>query len=83
VTRQAPLAMDAAMFRQLGHRLLDRVAYVDLGPQNSRGFRALTVWLAMRHVGANFNTSRAEVEALPEIAVRVGRDVDAHLRSIV
>jgi aromatic-L-amino-acid/L-tryptophan decarboxylase len=26
--------------------------YVDFGPQNSRGFRALKVWLAMRHVGA-------------------------------
>lgn len=25
--------------------------YVDLGPQNSRGFRALKVWLALRHVG--------------------------------
>jgi len=26
--------------------------YVDLGPQNSRGFRALKVWLALRHAGA-------------------------------
>ena len=26
--------------------------YVDLGPQNSRGFRALKVWLALRQVGA-------------------------------
>ena len=26
--------------------------YVDLGPQNSRGFRALKVWLAMKQVGA-------------------------------
>lgn len=26
--------------------------YVDLGPQNSRGFRALKVWLALKHVGA-------------------------------
>lgn len=25
--------------------------YVDFGPQNSRGFRALKVWLALRHVG--------------------------------
>lgn len=25
--------------------------YFDLGPQNSRGFRALKVWLAFRHVG--------------------------------
>ncbi len=26
--------------------------YVDFGPQNSRGFRALKVWLALRQVGA-------------------------------
>ena len=26
--------------------------YVDLGPQNSRGFRALKVWLALKQVGA-------------------------------
>ena len=26
--------------------------FVDHGPQNSRGFRALKVWLALRHVGA-------------------------------
>jgi len=26
--------------------------FVDCGPQNSRGFRALKVWLALRHVGA-------------------------------
>jgi glutamate/tyrosine decarboxylase-like PLP-dependent enzyme len=27
--------------------------YVDYGPQNSRSFRALKVWLALRHVGAS------------------------------
>jgi aromatic-L-amino-acid/L-tryptophan decarboxylase len=26
--------------------------YVDYGPENSRGFRALKVWLALKHVGA-------------------------------
>ena len=26
--------------------------YFDYGPQNSRGFRALKVWLQMQHVGA-------------------------------
>jgi aromatic-L-amino-acid decarboxylase len=30
----------------------DGVNYVDLGPQNSRGFRALKVWLALQHAGA-------------------------------
>ena len=27
--------------------------YLDYGPQNSRGFRALKVWLALRHAGAS------------------------------
>ena len=27
--------------------------FVDHGPQNSRGFRALKVWLALRHIGAS------------------------------
>jgi glutamate/tyrosine decarboxylase-like PLP-dependent enzyme len=151
--------------------------YVDYGPQNSRGFRALKVWLALKHVGAagyrgmiaedmrlsrrmadavgrrddlelitqdlsittfryvprdlqsrvgdesveryldalnrelldrlqrggevfvsnavvggryllracivNFHTTRADVEALPEIAARVGGDVDVELRATV
>ncbi|AMY07093.1 L-2,4-diaminobutyrate decarboxylase [Luteitalea pratensis] len=31
----------------------DGINYVDLGPQNSRGFRALKVWLALQHAGAD------------------------------
>ncbi len=27
--------------------------YVDYGPQNSRGFRALKIWLALKHAGAS------------------------------
>jgi aromatic-L-amino-acid decarboxylase len=47
--------------------------YVDYGPQNSRGFRALKVWLALRHVGAagyrrmiadDIRLSRAMAEAV-------------------
>ena len=47
--------------------------YVDYGPQNSRGFRALKVWLALRHVGASgyrrmiaddIHLSRAMAEAI-------------------
>ncbi len=30
----------------------EAINYFDYGPQNSRGFRALKVWLALRHVGA-------------------------------
>ena len=29
------------------------VSFVDYGPQNSRGFRALKVWLALQHAGAS------------------------------
>jgi glutamate/tyrosine decarboxylase-like PLP-dependent enzyme len=29
------------------------ISFVDYGPQNSRGFRALKVWLALRHAGRN------------------------------
>jgi glutamate/tyrosine decarboxylase-like PLP-dependent enzyme len=47
--------------------------YVDYGPQNSRGFRALKVWLALKHVGAagyrqmiadDMRLSRAMAEAV-------------------
>jgi aromatic-L-amino-acid decarboxylase len=30
----------------------DAVNYYDIGPQNSRGFRALKVWLSLQHAGA-------------------------------
>jgi aromatic-L-amino-acid/L-tryptophan decarboxylase len=33
------------------HFTADVMNYVDYGPQNSRGFRALKVWLALRHAG--------------------------------
>ncbi len=29
----------------------EAINFVDYGPQNSRGFRALKVWLALRHIG--------------------------------
>ncbi|HXS83817.1 MAG TPA: aspartate aminotransferase family protein [Methylomirabilota bacterium] len=47
--------------------------YVDFGPQNTRGFRALKVWLALRHAGAagyrrmigdDIRLSRAMAEAV-------------------
>ncbi len=60
----APLEAGCALVRDPG-RLRDAFAYhppyyhfgdaatnyFDLGPQNSRGFRALKVWLALQHVG--------------------------------
>lgn len=33
------------------HFGVETINYFDLGPQNSRGFRALKVWLALQHVG--------------------------------
>jgi aromatic-L-amino-acid/L-tryptophan decarboxylase len=33
------------------HFGVEALNYVDYGPQNSRGFRALKVWLALHHVG--------------------------------
>ena len=61
----APLEAGCALVRDVEHlraafayhppyyHFEERVTnYVDYGPQNSRGFRALKVWLALRHVGA-------------------------------
>ena len=33
------------------HFGVEAINYIDYGPQNSRGFRALKVWLALQHVG--------------------------------
>ena len=33
------------------HFGVEAINYFDLGPQNSRGFRALKVWLALQQVG--------------------------------
>jgi aromatic-L-amino-acid decarboxylase len=61
----APLEAGCALVRDVDHlraafayhppyyHFEERVTnYVDHGPQNSRGFRALKVWLALRQVGA-------------------------------
>jgi aromatic-L-amino-acid/L-tryptophan decarboxylase len=43
----------AFMYRPPYYQLEERgTNFVDYGPQNSRGFRALKVWLALRHAGA-------------------------------
>ena len=59
--------------------------YLDYGPQNSRGFRALKVWLALRQVGAagyrtmiadDIRLSRLMAEAVdrhPELSSRARR----------
>jgi aromatic-L-amino-acid decarboxylase len=55
--------------------------YVDYGPQNSRGFRALKVWLALKHVGAaGYRTMIAEDIRLSEaMAEAVGRHAELQL----
>jgi glutamate/tyrosine decarboxylase-like PLP-dependent enzyme len=62
----APLEVGCALVRDAGalsrafsyhppyyHFGESAVNYVDFGPQNSRGFRALKVWLALRQAGAS------------------------------
>jgi glutamate/tyrosine decarboxylase-like PLP-dependent enzyme len=60
----APLEAGCALVRDLSslrgafayhppyyHFGVEAINYFDLGPQNSRGFRALKVWLALQQVG--------------------------------
>ena len=55
--------------------------YVDYGPQNSRGFRALKVWLALRHVGAaGYRTMIADdIRLSRAMAEAVGRHAELQL----
>jgi glutamate/tyrosine decarboxylase-like PLP-dependent enzyme len=52
LVRNADHLRDAFSYRPpYYHFELDAISYVDYGPQNSRGFRALKVWLALKQVG--------------------------------
>ena len=55
--------------------------YVDYGPQNSRGFRALKVWLALRHVGAAAyrNMIADDIRLSQAMAQAVSRHADLQL----
>jgi glutamate/tyrosine decarboxylase-like PLP-dependent enzyme len=57
------------------------INYVDYGPQNSRGFRALKVWLALKQVGANgYRRMIADDMALSRaMATAVEREPDLQL----
>ncbi|MCC6163645.1 MAG: aminotransferase class V-fold PLP-dependent enzyme [Acidobacteria bacterium] len=54
----------------------DGINYVDLGPQNSRGFRALKVWLALQQAGAD--GYRQTIAADCALAARLFAAADAH-----
>ncbi len=55
LTRDAGVLRDAFSYHPPYYHFEDRdgVNYVDLGPQNSRGFKALKVWLMLQHAGAD------------------------------
>jgi len=53
------------------------INYVDYGPQNSRGFRALKVWLALKHVGARgYRTMIADDMRLSRAMAQLIREYD-------
>jgi glutamate/tyrosine decarboxylase-like PLP-dependent enzyme len=57
--------------------------FFDHGPQNSRGFRALKVWLALKQVGASgYRTMIAEdINMARALAIAVGQHPDLELTS--
>jgi aromatic-L-amino-acid/L-tryptophan decarboxylase len=53
LVRDAQALRDAFAYHPPYYHFAEQATnFVDLGPQNSRGFRALKVWLALRHAGA-------------------------------
>ncbi|MGE3840143.1 MAG: aspartate aminotransferase family protein [Vicinamibacterales bacterium] len=90
----APLEAGCALVRTAGllraafaypppysHFAEQATTFVDQGPQNSRGFRALKVWLAWRLVGARgYRQMIADDIALSQrLAARVGAEPDLEL----
>jgi glutamate/tyrosine decarboxylase-like PLP-dependent enzyme len=55
--------------------------YVDYGPQNSRGFRALKVWLALRHAGAQGyrDSIAADIRLSQQLSQAVARHPELEL----
>ena len=52
LVRDQQVLLDAFSYRPPYYHLPDgQTNFYELGPQNSRGFRALKVWLALRHAG--------------------------------
>jgi len=78
-----PAALRAAFSYHPAYYHFDEqgINYVDYGPQNSRGFRALKVWLALKQVGADgYRAMIADDMALSrDMAAAVAREPDLEL----
>jgi aromatic-L-amino-acid decarboxylase len=78
-----PAALRGAFSYHPAYYRLDEqgTSYVDYGPQNSRGFRALKVWLGLRHAGAEgYRRMIADDMALSRaMAAAVARDPELEL----
>jgi glutamate/tyrosine decarboxylase-like PLP-dependent enzyme len=72
---RATFAHDAEYTRIMGHAPAESFAFWDYGPELSRRFRALKVWMMLRVVGAR--ALRAAVENDLDCAARLAAAVDA------
>ena len=73
LVRDPKLLLNAFSYRPPYYNFdTDAINYFDLGPQNSRGFRALKIWMAFQQAGrAGFQQTIADDIALAEHAFRL------------
>jgi glutamate/tyrosine decarboxylase-like PLP-dependent enzyme len=73
LVRDPKLLLNAFSYRPpYYHFDTDAINYFDLGPQNSRGFRALKIWMAFQQAGrSGFQQTIADDIALAEHAFRL------------
>ena len=82
LVRQSEALRNAFTYHPPYYHFFERTTnYVDYGPQNSRGFRALKVWLAFQHAGATgYRATIAEDMALSRaMAAAVARQPELEL----
>jgi glutamate/tyrosine decarboxylase-like PLP-dependent enzyme len=62
------------------HFGVEAINYLDLGPQNSRGFRALKVWLALQHAGRKGYEQmiRKDIELSKQLFDLVSKQAELH-----